>query len=410
MDWLRFTNPTEEPDARVEKDMNTFISLMKDAPVKDLKDAIEQIGHIIKVASTVNDVWSQHLAEFDFRGQIQAMKTLDTLKEIVLEKLDLATVRLLRFVDTLLVKSELNIEEVVGSFSVGMWANYNDMRPIRKSVQLERVGVYLDIPKQLLAQNEKFVYRLIRMPISSYNFGAYSSTANNESMTKFIVGDVITFDILLSAPAAFYLRAKQWTIRDRSASSVTLRRSHYPSSVACRMLLKVPDNIVMTEDIRAAVWNEDLKDWTEDGISDFQYNEANRTAQFYITTVGTLALVKSRTADLPYKSWLLAPVHGDLKNKDVFESLSFEHSKSSIYPPMYEKHARFTIQTQKHELVIDIMGSKCMLVQPDTKNFSDIIGKIMSPGAILSNLQRKGINLMPTPLEQRSVEGFNAKV
>ena len=417
IDWIRFTNPSDEPDAHRESDLNTFISLMREAPIKDLKDALDQIGHLVQVASAVNDVWSLNLAKGNQSGQEQSILVLDTLRELVHDKMDAATVRILRFADSHQnEKQELVFEEVAGTFSVGMWANYNDNRPLRKAVLLERVGVHLDIAKQLLTQNEKFVYRLVRMPISTYNYSAYAS---GQAKSKFIVGDVVIFDILLPAPTALQLRAKKWTIRDKSISSTTLRRMHYPSSVACKMLIKVPEEIVMTEDVRVAVWNEEVKDWLEDGISDFRYDEGNRTAQFYITTVGTIALVKPRAADLPYKSWLLSPVHQTEVNKEAVESFLFGgnglKSKAfsmdkAIFPPMYEKHARFTIQTQRHELVIDIVGSKCIFVKPDTKTFADLVGKVLTPGTLLSKLQRKGINLMPTPLELTSVEGYKPKV
>eukprot|EP01035_Chromulina_nebulosa_P036669 gene36669-49422_t len=207
MEWLRFINPSDEPDARQDSDMNTFITLMREAPIKELKDALEQIGHIVQVASTMSEVWSLHLSNSNLPGQEQSIKVLDTLRELIQEKLDSATVKLLRFADSQLnEKQELSLEEVAGSFSVGMWANYNEIRPIRKSVQWERVGVHLDIPKQLLSQNEKFVYRLVRMPISTYNFSAYSLGQDTLSKGKFIVGDVIVFDILHTAPASTYLR------------------------------------------------------------------------------------------------------------------------------------------------------------------------------------------------------------
>lgn len=124
--------------------------------------------------------------------------------------------------------------------------------------------------------------------------------------------------------------------------------------------------------------------------------------------------MKHRNADLPYKKWTLAPVLETTVNKEAIESFSFGNSISAsaatIYPPMYEKHARFTIQTQKQELVIDIIGSKCILIQPDSKIFADLIGKVMSPAVLLTKLQYKGINLMPTLLELKSVEGYKPKV
>jgi hypothetical protein len=140
-----------------------------------------------------------------------------------------------------------------------------------------------------------------------------------------VLGGLIQFDILMSAPPPFHLRAKRWVMRDCSTATTSLRTSHYPSSVASRMLLKVPQNIVMSDAVRVAVWDYVAGDWTEDGISDLQYIEETRTLQFYITTVGTLALVKSRVADFPYKKWSLGPMLdaslGEQVRIDCFDGL-----------------------------------------------------------------------------------------
>jgi hypothetical protein len=59
----------------------------------------------------------------------------------------------------------------------------------------------------------------------------------------------------------------------------------------------------VNDSVRVAFWNEEKQSWVEDGITDFSYNEAARSFQFYITTVGVLALVKDRVVDMPYRKW-----------------------------------------------------------------------------------------------------------
>ena len=415
MEWLRYKDPTDEPDASIEKDMNTFITQLRESSVIDLKDAIEQIKRSERVTESLETVWCESLARTDMKLQKQQIGNLEEIRSIIFEKLDLATIRVLQIADTLLNdRVEFNIEEVATQWSIGMWATYNDIRPIRKSLQLEKLGIQLDIPKQLLSQHEKFIYRLIRIPIVTYNFSSYSDIDITTMKNKCVVGDMIQFDILLPSAPSFYLRAKKWTIRDKSSQSTNLRKSHYPSSVACRMFLKIPDNIVMTDDIRVAVWDEVSKDWIEEGITDYQYIEPTRTVQFYITTVGIIALVRPSTSEFPYKKWLLTPIHEGRLNNDTAalssstpvtstSTASLESKDDSIFPEMYEQQARFTLQTPRQEIVIDIIGSKCRLLRPVSDQFKDLTGILMSPAALLLKLQKKGINLLPTKLDLSNV-------
>lgn len=385
MEWLTYKDPTDQTDASIEKDMNTFMSITKAAAVSEMKDTLELIKSVEVVVKSVEDVWSESLAKGDEMSRRRCLSNLRVLQDIMLEKIDTATVRLLKFADSMLNdKQELNVEEHADRFSVGFWSSYSDMRPIRKSVQLEKMGIQLDIPKQLLSQNEKFIYRLIRIPVSPYNHEAYdsaSSTIDASKRSKYVLGGLIQFDILSPAPPPFPIRAKKWIIRDQSAASANLKKNNYPSSVASRMCLKVPIDIVMSEDVRVGVWDEEGQDWHEDGITDLQYIEETRTLQFYITTVGTIALLKSRVADMPYKQWTMGPSLNlalgaellKMGGSELQQDPALYVAPSSVYPALYERQARLTLETQKIEVVIDVVHSLCRLVKPDTPAFE--VGK-----------------------------------
>lgn len=493
LEWIKYRDPTDDPRATSERDINTFITAAVETQVNDTKEAIEWVKKIEKLANDVEDLWSVNLAKKNYKMLNKLFNNLKVFREMIIEKLDQGTIPLLRFSDKYVNdRVELFLEEMGNQVGMGIWASYNDIRPIRKSVQWEQLGVQLDIPKQLLQQNEKYVYRVTRTPIVTYNLEPYlnptspvlpqqvvqsdsnnsqaveetkveSTTSTNlqvegegkndgeettsppgeeenkeskdetvkeapssaptqippvnawKSSKKFVVGDLINFDILLSPSQAYLIRAKKWTIRDKSSHSTNIRKSSYPSSVACRMFIKVPDGVIVSDDMRIAIWNEDVNDWVEDGISDYQYNEATRIIQFYITTTGTLALVKQRTSDMPLKSWsiypvLIKPVNSLMTySKDSVEGqypyenalndligLSLVKQPHSSLPLTYERHARLQIETKQHSLVIDIVGTRCILIKPEISVFNDIRGKLFTPGVLLKRLQRKGIHLLPT--------------
>lgn len=445
MDWSNFRDPTGEPDATNEKDMNTFIALTREATVDNMKDAMDWIRKVEAMATALEDAWADYLAQKNTTAQRRAVENLSILRTIILEKVDQATLPLLRFSDKYVDdRTELNIEEIADHVSVGMWATFSDMRPPRKSVQLERMGIKLDIPKPLLHQQEKFIYRFTRLPFVTYNLEAYGrefspSIPENKSgldvpraSHKYIVvGDLIHFDILFSPPAAYSIRAGRWTLRDRSTTSLTIRKSDYPSSAQCRLYLKVPDGVILTNDLRLAVWDESEQEWVEDGISDFQCNDASRTVTCYVTTVGILALVKRRTVDLPWKNWFLIPVVD--KKINAFMDYAYHGTKGFIseaeieksflgialtgsnngsgekkrVPLTFERHARFSVETQQgHVIVLDILGSQCTLIQPTSSCLADLLYQPMTPGRLLRRLQRKGINLLPAPIDLEALATF----
>eukprot|EP01034_Spumella_vulgaris_P025885 gene25885-32391_t len=169
------------------------------------------------------------------------------------------------------LQQEFSAEEVGHQLSVGLWGSYSDIRPIRKIWQLERMGIKLEIAKQVLQQNEKYLYRLTRIPIVTYNLQKYGAQQSEQPVVALptlargvsgaaaaAVAPTATGDepspvhvpaavakISANYVVAFQLRARKWTLKDRSALSTTLRHSPYPSSVASKVILTVSDDVVI---------------------------------------------------------------------------------------------------------------------------------------------------------------------
>lgn len=397
LDWEKYRDPSDDFDPTSERDLNTFISLTSDIKTNDLKDCIGVVKNIEQVITNVEGLWSDSVANKNSALQTLSKNYLVKFSSMILEKLDLATVKILRFVDNHVNdRHEINIEEIANNAGIGLWTCTSEIRPIRKSVHFEKLGVQIDIPKQILQHDARFVHRVIRMPTDIYTLNAYENEASKAN-TKFVLGDVILIDIVYPLANSHILRAKKWTIRDSSESNQTIRRSAYPSSVACRCFIKVPDNVIMSDDVRIAVWNEDKKEWSEDGITEYQYSETTRNVQFYMTVTGIVALIKDRNFELPYKSWSLKTIREiSIRDIDAFNNTYLD--------PMYEKQARLTVATQRREIVIDINGSLCKLVKPVLKQLSHLIGVEMSPGMLLFKLQTCGINIFPTDLDPKLIE------
>lgn len=397
-DWVDFSNPLSRPHPEREREVNTFISQIQENEANTLADAMKICSQIEQVAHPMIMKWGNDVATQNQLLQQRSSSYVEILSNLLLEKIDDATVQVLRMVDLHVNdksdKAELNLESSSGRVWVGLWG-YMGTQPLnRKTVEFPKMGFEISVPRPILQHEVKFVHRVIRYPFESQSMAAYQDTQmqSNGNMSKYVIGDLHIVELLYPPPKFLTIRAKKWIIRDRSPVSMSLRRSTYPSTATTKCTMRVPDEIIMSEDIRVALWNADSRDWTENGITDYQWNEADRKVEFYLTALGTIGLVRDRAADMPYRSWSLRAIHDDAEDE------------------FYEQHARFSLQTKTALLVIDVVGSSCRLVSPEDNSTADIIGKSMSPGALCALLQRKGINVMPTQREIHRVLKQDSKV
>jgi Cancer susceptibility candidate 1 N-terminus len=399
--------------------MNTFLSLTSDIHLTDMVETMEFVRKMEAVANSVQAVYSNSLADGNIQMQSRSSGYIQQILNMINQKIDSATAHMLRFVDQHVnEKSEIFVEESANQISMGIWASYSDVRLIRKSIQFEKMGIQLDIPKQILNQDARYVHRILRIPIDSSAAAdliglSLTGTKALKRSKKRVLGDVIQIDIILPPPQAFTIRAKKWTVRDNSAAAFMVQRSPYPSSVGSRCYFKVPIDVVMSDDVRIGLWDSENKDWTKEGLSDFQYSESTRMAQFHIAAVGTIALVRDRVWELPYKGWSLRATRDVNEEINVDVAVMSSGEQSMVYEvggKHFEQQACFTLNTANHELVINIVGTYCVLEGPKRTEFSDLLGVPLSPGLLLTKLQMRGVNLLPTDEDLACVEGIVPKV
>ena len=378
-EWEKYIDPVDVADPRNEKELNSFVTLTSEEQTLQLKDCIVVVKKIEDLTEHVEEVWSEAVAKNDTYLQTLTRNYLGIFKDMIINKLDAFTANYLRFGDSHMNdKQEIFLEEAFNRVQMGLWGSLSDQRPARKRIEFEKLGIQMDVPKQVLQQDAKFCNRIVRMPIDDVSLRAYEDLS---SSSKYVLGDLLYFDLLYPPPQAYTLVAKRWLIRDKSDTYSTVKRCEtYPSSVAYKVFVKVPETFVMSDDVRMMMWDKSKFEWTEDGISEYMYSESTRTTQFYLTAVGILALVRTRVQDFPYKQWSLR----------VLNSASYDDVKN------YQKQARFTVQTARFEVVIDIQGSHCKLVKPQSSVFASLVGKGMAPGKLLYLLQQRGVNVLPT--------------
>lgn len=397
-EWREFSNPSNEPHPDREREVNSFISQIQATEVNTLAEAMKICSRIERVAYPMIMKWGSDVVAQNQNMQVRSSHFVEVLSNLLLEKIDDATIHVLRMVDLHVNdKSELNLEASSGRVLVGLWG-YMGSQPLnRKTIEFSKMGFEISVPRPILQHEVKFIHRVVRYPFESQSMAAYyeSSTHNafEGNTSKYVVGDLHVVELLYPPPKFSTIRAKKWIIRDRSAVSMSVRRSAYPSTATTKCTMRVSDDIIMSEDIRVAFWNLESRDWTESGVADYQWNETERKVDFYLTALGTLGLVRDRAADMPYRSWSLKAIH-DVPCEENIDS--------------YEQHARLSLHTKTRLVVIDIIGSQCRLIAPNDASTADIVGKEMSPGALCALIQRKGINIMPTRREIERALGYDS--
>lgn len=404
MEWQNYQNPDDEPDAKNERDMNTFVSIMTDVKTEAFSDALDNIRRIELIAKAMDNYWSDCLADQNIPRQMNCEEYLAQFYSLIMRYLDAATSNSLKYMDNHLnEKMEFNLEEVATDTKLGMWVSLNETRLTRKALVLEKVGMNLEIPKPFLHHDTRFIIRIVKMPVDIFSTKIYakslqSSSKPLRSSRYYVLGHVLNYDVIIPPPQPYILRAKKWVFREiKQPSDVPKKSPNYPVAVPTKCFIKVPENVIMTDDVRVASWNHELMEWTEDGLTDYQYNESENTVQFYTSIVGTFALVKERVVEFPYKKWSLRPMAPDISNEDHFNRY-------------YEKYVRLTICTSKHDVVIDVIGTKCRLVRPTIPQVSDLIGVDISPGQLVRKLLSKGINICPVYEDSEHIAGNVAKV
>lgn len=388
-EWEKFRETDDDCIAITQKELNTFCAICDESKVKSLREALDIVQKIETVATDVKNYWADCLASNNIQEQKQCVSYLIHFNRTIMDLLDTGTAYILKDPPSVGGDRDLHLEEVASGVMIGLWGCLMERPGNRKSVQFEKCGVQLDIPKQVFSAG-RLVHRVIRTPLETFNLFPYdNSTIIDGEKTlvtndKIVVGDLYIMEILHPPKESHHIVSLKWCMKDNSKATYMIHRSPYPSSVPIRCFIKVPDTVVMSNDIRIAVWDEENNEFTEEGVTEFQYSESTRMVQFHITVLGTFALVRNRTAHFPYKRFNISPFR-DLRQMDY-----------------YEKMVRVNIVAGNVDVTIGVTGPNCFIAKTTSKPLLDIINKHMSPGKLLYELQKRGVNLLPTALDLTS--------
>lgn len=412
-EWTKFREAIDETDPASEKELNTFVSLCREAPIESFNDALELVRKIEEVSKAVKTRWAECMARNNSQGQTQCLHYLIDFSNCIIEAIDKGTAIKLRTTsinpDALEKGQDLYVEEVATDVMVGMWTNLDgriNYPGNRKQAVFPTIGWQVDIPKLVLAvqtplkEQIKFVYRIVRMPLETFNLQPYEESSPGLtpqklaliSNTKVVVGDLYIYEMLAAQKDSFKIASRNWILKDNSEASKRITRKEYPVNAVTKCYITLPQTVVFNiNDVRVNRWDEEKNEFTEDGIENYEYLEEKRQITFCIKELGTFALVKDRVVDFPYKRWTISP-HRDLSAAVAFDQF-----------------AKLFVQVGTVDITIAIAGPKCYLMKSNSKALIDLLNVPMLPGILLSLLQSRGVNLVPTKMDAARTEGLLIK-
>jgi hypothetical protein len=384
LDWEKYVEPTSDYEVTSERDINTFLSLNLNQKGLGKDGTILLTSQISTLVNALDAVWAGAVASGNDTQRNSCLTYKNMFEKLLKSQIDEYSGKLLRTADQELndrgeYQKEFKSE---GGVCMGIWACLTDIRPIRKAIHFEELEISIDVPKQILQQDSKFVHRCIKLPFDTHNFQAYTETSE-ESQKYVIVGDIIIIDILLPPPSSYDLSAKKWILKDRSEKAQELKYStSYPSTVPSKCTIKISEKVHMTDDLTMAYFDSSSGKWIDSVLQEYSYNSETRQVQFNTTSLGAFALVKKRQNSFPYKSWSLSPQNISTNMKEN-----------------YEKYCQLKINVEGLPIAINVIGDMCCLVEPiNLPAVRDLLNKKLSPGALLLKLQKRGINILPTKL------------
>mgnify|MGYP003385515898 CR=1 FL=1 len=412
-DWTKFREAIDETDPSSERELNTFVSLCNEAPIGSFEESLDLVRKIEEVSKLVKIRWGECLANKDSKGQTQCLEYLIEFSNCIIETIDKGTAIKLRTTslnpDSQEKGQDMYVEESATNVMVGMWTNLDgriNYPGNRKQAVFPHIGWQVDIPKLVLAvqtpakEQVKFVYRIVRMPLETFNLQTYEESSPGLtprklaliSNSKVVVGDLYIYEMLAAQKDSFKIASRNWILKDNSESSKCITRKEYPVNAVTKCYITLPQSVVFSiNDVRVNRWDDEKNEFTEDGIENYEYLEEKRQITFCIKELGTFALVKDRVVDFPYKRWTMSP------HRDLSAAVK------------YDQFAKFFVQAGTVELTIAIAGSRCYLAKSNSKALVDLLNVSMMPGMLLILLQGRGVNLVPTKMDAARTEALTIK-
>ena len=286
-----------------------------------------------------------------------------------------------------------------------VWANYVK-NPRKKTIDFpESAGAFAaELPKQVLSA-------AVAMRARRTAVDAHSELCANELMAVTGAG-ILAVDLLSLPPLS--KTTKGWTVKPRSPLTDAIERVRYPiprpddddddastaATPAVRISHAIPANLALVDPRpRVAWWDELNQTWTEDGVSDVDVDVVDadtRRLSFSTIVLERFALVQSRVAMFPYRSWHVRPAPMGSNAGASDSSRNVIVSVETNCPALAQTPVELEVGDGWARL-----ANADDLPAPTFVALREMRDVRLPPKALLAELSRRGVHLTPEDRDAR---------
>jgi len=375
-EWQRYLECTKLPDPDSQKALNTYLSQWEDMVSTDPDELVDSVELAAEVVSHVRKQMPE-LDDEDRHKQLEwsrerCVLLLNTSRKRILECTDYALQKIESYAD----KDRLVVHTFKRpSVTFTLWSNLNPGAKLPRVLELPEAQFTCDMPK--LLSRAQFAVRVLQTDYDSLDLGETGDERR-------ALGGVLAFDMFILPP--FNRKAINWNLRhipEGFMDTAGLNHTNMPvededtggvkpnpQATAVHVRFRIPSDCLVRESpLRMAWWDDHAKLWSERGVENVQFDEELREVSCETAVLSPIAMVQSRSLDIPYGKWSLNPTGFNI--------------------------ATLTLELKTHTLVVEITEHFVKLMQPDLPELKDVLGKEMRPACLFARLSRSGFTVYP---------------
>ena len=371
VDWNLYLDTSGLPHASSEASINNYLDVGYSTLDLDFETTLISLLNIYKVANEAEELALQEDQKENFKLAAQYRGYMQKLEALANTRLDQTTNYLLQRSYDIWRDYETNIVTgKVGDWKLALWINHSK-NPRFRLLEFPELDISVTLPKSFALANVavRFLHQTIN-PLYR---------AKNSYMP---LGGVFVIDVL-GLPSQTKI-VKSWTLENPTLAA-SLTNLGYPipavgqaapSAAALQHIIPFGVEITLPSFIihwrptpEIGWWDAESQTWDTNGVTDIVYTHDTHKVIFQTTKAKPHAVIQSRVAQVPFKSWNIRPLS--------------------------DRTGLLTLETMALHVEIRIGSGWCQLLEPKIAECADIQSLQLPPKVLLQQLARRGLNLMP---------------
>ena len=439
-EWQRYLECNPLPDVRHEAELNTYLSLWREAPAASaqpdmlLQSVVNSCSVSESIVSSLHDAASLAREDHDSSAQQFLTSYQHTLRHLTTAKVDQLTSAYLTHSD--LYEDDqrtFQLSHHSPHIDYALWVHTSAKHGRVKRIEWPDIGMTVELPVAL--QQSRVAIRVVRttfdhvsereeaeddMQTGEHEASGEEAAARKEERERerevrramrpphhFVsVGGMICIEQLALPPPP--KQAKGWAMRELAHTCSALQVIPYPTedntqtaaatgagavapaaaaaaaaasaaqtNAPLRLSFYIPASVYLPQQMPHFGWYDvNAHAWRQDGISLVSFDSTTRLTQLALSSLHPIALIQPRALDFPYRQWYL-----------------HTHDNST---ELLLKGSRYDAVVEVKGAAKPVDGGVCRLVSPAHPLLSAINDQWHPPGRLLLLARELGINLAPT--------------